>query len=339
MGAGVGLGAGAEQRIPVDDLGADEVLFQVGVDGAGGLDGARVRGHGPGAALVLAHGEERDQAHELVGLADEAHQAALLEAVAGKELGGLLVGHLGQLGLDLAADDGGGRAGTRGQLRQPVLLHRLLQVAAQVGALADVERVEHGLLAEEHEAAHALAVLGGELQLAQRALLLQLRLGAQDEVVLALQLGVAHLLEVFFQALRALFDLAQIADHEVELDVAGVAQGVDLAHVRDGGIFEGAQHVGQAVHLAQAGGVGGLLERFLADGGHVGELDRGVDELLGAVEGGEAVETVVGDLADADVGLAAAAVLGHVRLGQDLEERGLADLGETYDSCLHKGSS
>ncbi len=87
-GAGVGFRAGFEQGVPVDDLGADEVLLQIGVDGAGGLDGACSTWNSPGAAFVLAHGEKGDKAHQFVGLADEPHQAAFLQVVAGEELGG-----------------------------------------------------------------------------------------------------------------------------------------------------------------------------------------------------------------------------------------------------------
>ena len=41
FGAGVGFRAGFEQLVPANGLGADEVLFQIGMDGAGGFD-ARV---------------------------------------------------------------------------------------------------------------------------------------------------------------------------------------------------------------------------------------------------------------------------------------------------------
>src|SRR5215472_12205474 len=37
--AGVGFGAGFEKLVPTDRLGADEVFFQIGVDGAGGFLG------------------------------------------------------------------------------------------------------------------------------------------------------------------------------------------------------------------------------------------------------------------------------------------------------------
>ncbi len=84
--------------------------------------------------------------------------------------------------------------------------------------------------------------------------------GFDHQLVLFLELGRAHFFQVFDQAFEALLDLAEVVDHQVELDVAGVARGIDGAHVRHGRIVEGAQHVHQRVHVAQRGGVGGVLQ-------------------------------------------------------------------------------
>src|SRR5579859_8276487 len=54
FGAGVSFRPCFEQRVPVDCFGTNEVLFQIGVNGAGGRLRARAPGHGPGAALVFA---------------------------------------------------------------------------------------------------------------------------------------------------------------------------------------------------------------------------------------------------------------------------------------------
>src|SRR4030088_2258289 len=58
LGAGVGFGAGFEKLIPADGFGANEMMFQIGMNGAGALLGAGVGGYLPGAALVFAGGEE-----------------------------------------------------------------------------------------------------------------------------------------------------------------------------------------------------------------------------------------------------------------------------------------
>ena len=81
----------------------------------GALEPTRNR---PGAALVLAGGEEADQPQQLVALADQPHQAALVQPVAGQELRGLLVVHLRQLGLHLAADGRGAGVGPARNLVQ-----------------------------------------------------------------------------------------------------------------------------------------------------------------------------------------------------------------------------
>ena len=52
-------------------FGADEALLEIGVDGARGLRRARAFRHRPGARLLRAGGEERDQAEQMVSGADE----------------------------------------------------------------------------------------------------------------------------------------------------------------------------------------------------------------------------------------------------------------------------
>src|SRR5579863_1630096 len=99
-GAGGGFRARVEQRVPADGLGADEVMLEVGVDGSGTLRGFGASGNGPGAALVFAGGEEADEAQQLIALADEADEAALMQTIAAQKIRGFRVVHLGELGLD-----------------------------------------------------------------------------------------------------------------------------------------------------------------------------------------------------------------------------------------------
>ena len=58
FGASVGFRARVQQRVPVDGFRANEMLFQIRVDCAGGVLRARSARHGPGAALVFTDGEE-----------------------------------------------------------------------------------------------------------------------------------------------------------------------------------------------------------------------------------------------------------------------------------------
>src|SRR5512141_812551 len=116
---------------------------------------------------------------------NEACQSALVQPVAGEELGSLFVTHLRELGLHLTAD--GGRAGvrTRSNFGEVVPGSRGVQIPAQLSALADVDHVQDRLLAEESEAAQALLVVGAELELAQGPSVLELRFARQQQPVLA----------------------------------------------------------------------------------------------------------------------------------------------------------
>ena len=106
-------------------------------------------------------------------------------------------------------------------------------------------------------------------------------------------------------------------------------------------IVEGPHHMGERVDLAQVADVGGFFQRLLPDGADVDVLDGGVSEFLRIVERGQAIEAVVGNLGDADVGLARVreSVLGEVRLGQNVEQRCLAYLGQADDAGFHKIAS
>jgi hypothetical protein len=55
-----------EQVVPADGLGADEVMFEVGVNGACGLRGLGASCYCPGAALVFAGGKKTDQAQQFI---------------------------------------------------------------------------------------------------------------------------------------------------------------------------------------------------------------------------------------------------------------------------------
>ena len=75
-------------------------------------------------------------------------------------------------------------------------------------------------------------------------------------------------------------------------------------NVRNGVVLEGANHVRQGVHIAQVGGESSFVQRLLAERRDVSILDAGVHQLLGVVERGQAIETIVGDFGDAEMGLA-----------------------------------
>src|SRR4030095_2291136 len=69
------------------DLGAEEYALDGAVDLACGLHGRRAAADRPGAALVLAGGEEADQVEQAVARADEAIARARREAEGGEARG------------------------------------------------------------------------------------------------------------------------------------------------------------------------------------------------------------------------------------------------------------
>src|SRR6185312_8852716 len=105
--------------------------FEVGVDGSGGLLGARVGGNGPGAALVFAGGEEADEPEQFVTLADEADEAAFRESVGGEKF---FVFHFGQFGFDFAAEGGDSGVGAGGEFGKVVFGGGGFEVGAEGGA-------------------------------------------------------------------------------------------------------------------------------------------------------------------------------------------------------------
>src|SRR5689334_11660768 len=81
-GARVRFRSGFKKLIPVDCLGADEMLFQIGMNRSGGNLGARSALDCPGATFVLTDGKERDQPEELIAFADQPYKAAFFEPIA-----------------------------------------------------------------------------------------------------------------------------------------------------------------------------------------------------------------------------------------------------------------
>ena len=101
-------------------------------------------------------------------------------------------------------------------------------------------------------------------------------------------------------------------------------------------VFKGAQHVDQGIDSAQVGKICGLLQSLLPNRAHVGKLDLRVHQFARVALRGQPVEPVIGNRGDADVRLArVGAAVGDIRAGQNLEQRGLAHLGQAYDSSLH----
>src|SRR5258708_10715091 len=108
-----------DERIVADDFGADEAARDVAVDLAGGELRRRPARNRPRAAFVLADGEERNVAEQVVAGADDAVEARLREPEIGEERRGVGGIELGDFELDLRADGGGGDRGAPEKPHQP----------------------------------------------------------------------------------------------------------------------------------------------------------------------------------------------------------------------------
>src|SRR5574337_1614068 len=124
-----------------DRLGANEAALEIAMDHAGRLGGLGALLDRPGARLLWARGEERDEAEGGVARADDAVEAGLAQADSGEIF--LLLG-LRQdrdLGLDLRRDDDRRRALLLGLRRH----HLRIGVAGVGRGLVDVADIKNGL--------------------------------------------------------------------------------------------------------------------------------------------------------------------------------------------------
>ena len=145
--------------------------------------------------------------------------------------------------------------------------------------------------------------------------------GALEQLEFLLQFRSPHLFKIFFETLETFFDLAKVADHQVEFDILDVSQRIYFRDERDRRVFKHAHDMGQRVHLSQVADVGGFLERVLTDCAHVDIFDRRVGQLLRVVECSQTVKPVVRNFSDPDVRFARVAGLGgEMRLGQNAEQ-------------------
>jgi len=81
-----GHAAQIPERFEGNDLGTDEAALEIGVDLAGCLRRLGALGDGPGAALVLAAGQEGNEAQQVVAGADQTVQTAPADAQVIQEL-------------------------------------------------------------------------------------------------------------------------------------------------------------------------------------------------------------------------------------------------------------
>ena len=227
-----------------------------------------------------------------------------------------------------------GRDATSAKLYFPIAFS---EIVAQLRAFSHVEDIKNRLLTQEHESAQTLLVFGRHFHFSQWPLGSQVRIGSLQQVEFFFQLWSAHLLQIFFQTLQPLFDLAKIADHEVEIYVLDIAKRIDRPDVRNGWIVKRPHNVRQCVYIAQVADVSAFLKRFLPDCPHVHILNGGVSEFLGIIKSGQAIKAVVRYLGHPDVSLTRIGIclVGKIRFGENSEKRCLAYLGQANDAGFH----
>ena len=304
---------------------------------------------GPGAALLLAVGQEGDQAQQVIAGSDEVVQTAGFDAHLGQELLLFLGGVIGNVFLGLGADGDIACAlllGAGGHQRDIlVVLDALHQVV-----LAHVAGVQHRLCAQQaHLVQHGL-LLGVALVKVKAAgglagaqvvgqLLQPGSLGGSTLVVAALG-GLCH-------AACTVLHHFQVGEDQLIVDGVDVGDGVHslglgdiLHHMDDVVIVKAAHHVHDGVALAdvaqelvaQACALAGTLYQTC----NVHELHDSGGLLVGLPDLGQLVQALVRHGHDAAVGLdGAEGVVGSFRIlgGSDgIEQSGLADVGKSHDT-------
>ena len=238
--------------VVLDDLGADEATFEVGVDDAGALRGLPAAPVGPGLDLHFAGGDEGFKVQHVVGGFDKAVASALGEADVLQEHLAFFVGlEFGDISLGACGHDEDVRA-----LVLYGFAHGVdVGVAADGGGFVDVAHVEHGLRRKQEKVPRGgLLFLRVELHGAGAFALEQGGAVGAEHVVLGLGVLVPADLCHFLYALDACLYGLQIFQLQFGvydfLVAYGVYRAVDVDYVA---VVEAAEHVNDGVGLADVG--------------------------------------------------------------------------------------
>ena len=334
--------AAADHVVEIDRFGADEAALDVGVDLARGLRSLGAVFDGPGAALVLAVGQEGDEAEQRVGALDEAVEAGFLNAELLEEHRAVVAVQLGNVLLELGADRQHLRALLFGELLD--LLEILVVVLIGEAVLVHVRGVDDGLEAQKIGGRDELSVVGRDLERARALARVEVlgQRGKELDLVQELLVAFGHLRRLFHAAI----DHFEVGHDELEVDGLNVAQGVDgdvrarVGHnVHDVFIVEAAHDVNDGIRAAdvfeELVAKARALTCALDKARNVDKFDHGGGLLLGVVHLGELVEPLVGDGHHADVRLdGAEGVVGALcaRVGDGVEQSGLADIRQSHDT-------
>ena len=332
----------AISAIVADDLGADEAARDVAVDLAGRQLRRRAARNRPGAALVLADGEERNVAEQIVAGADHAIEARLRQTEVGEKRR--------RVRRPRAARSRARSSRRRRRPRSPARDRNGVRPAASAARVdvaapsppascdfVEVDDDQQRLRRQELKPAQPLEILALEIERAQRPALLERRPAEREHVALAFELGGAALLQILLEPLEPALGDAEVREDQLVFHRLRVARRIDRARrVRHGRILERAQHVDERVGVLVGDDVDERLRAGRLPGGRqVGELDGRRHALPRVEHRREPVEPRVGHFRDADERLALA--VRRARrfrgAGHELEERGLAAGTEADEGC------
>ena len=333
-----GHAAAGFQVVERDDLGADEAALKVRVDLTGGLRRLRAACDRPGAALIAAARQERNEPQQAIRALDKPVKAGLFNAELFEEHRALIRLELADLLLDLGADGQHLRALRRGQIAHLLVILTVLvpggeRVLVEVGSVNNrldaqqVARLEQGaVLVAARIGAGALAVVEVLEQTAEHIRLVQAGL-------VAALAGLGRLVD-------AALDHLDVRHNELEVDDLNVAQRVGRAlDVHDVFVVKAAHDVHDRIRGADVGqelvAEALALGRALDEAGDVDKLDHRGGLFLRLIHLSQIVQPRVrhGDHADVRVD-GAKRVVGdfRARVRDGVEQRGLADVRQADDT-------
>ena len=312
------------------------------MDLTGSLGSLGALADGPGTALVLAVGQEGDQAQQVIAALDQPVKAGFLDAQILQEHGPLLgIVQLGDILLQLGADGQHLRALLGGQIPDKAEIFVVLIVGEAL--LVHVGGVDNGLQAQQvgclHDGPVVAAVEGAG--------------GLSGVEVLGQRLEYLRFVEELLVALGGLGGLLHAAVHhfqvghdKLQIDSLDIAQRVYrhvLAgvghHMHDVLVVKAAHHVndgiGAADVLQKLIAQTSALRRALHQTCNVHEFDDGGGLFVWLVHLGQLVQPRIGYGHHAHVGLdGAEGIVGALRpgVGDGVEQCALAHVGQTDDT-------
>src|SRR5262249_14925022 len=144
---------------------------------------------------------------------DQAIEAWFLQTIRSQKFGGFFLFHFGKFGFEAAADSDDSGVGAALESTEFVALHGGIELASFV--IAEIEDIEHGALREKKESADGAALLGSELEFAQRLFGFEMRLAFFEDGFFELLLLVLLLFQFLFEFFKALRDLLVVGEDEL----------------------------------------------------------------------------------------------------------------------------